>query len=68
MLELVRYQKRELPLAAGCEEVVCSSSWMFAAERKNRDVLGALADMPVYSIPYPQVRKIAALKDQILGL
>lgn len=68
MLKLVRYQKRSLPMAAGCEEVIYSSSQMFAAERKNRDALGVLADMSVYSIPYSQIRKIAALKNHIWGL
>ncbi len=68
MLKLVRYQERALPMAAGCEEVIYSSSQMFAAERKNQDKLGALADIPVYSIPYPQIRKIAALKNHIWGL
>ena len=65
MLDLVRYQKKELPLAAGCEEVIYSSNQMFLAERKNREALGVLADMPVYSIAYPQIRKIAALKNHI---
>ena len=68
MLDLVRYQKKELPLAAGCEEVIYSSNQMFLAERKNREALGVLADMPVYSIAYPQIRKIAALKNHIWGL
>ena len=68
MLELVRYQRKELPMAAGCEEVICSSHEMFAAERKNRNSLGALADVPVYSIPYTQIRKIAALKNHIWDL
>lgn len=68
MLELVRFQREKLPMAAGCEEVIYSSNQMFSAERKNREALGALADMPVYSIPYPQIKKIAALKDQIWGL
>ena len=35
-------------------------------ETRNR--LGALADIPIYSIPYPQIKKIAALKDRIWGL
>ena len=35
MLELVRYQRKELPMAAGCEEVICSSREMFSAERKK---------------------------------
>ncbi len=68
MLDLVRYQKKALPMASGCEEVIYSSSRMFAAERKNRDALGVLADIPVYSIPYPQIKKIAALKNHIWGL
>ena len=68
MLELVRYQKGALPQAAGCEEVIYSSNEMFRMERKNRKALGELADMPVYSIPYPQIRKIAALKNHIWGL
>ena len=68
MLKLVRYQKRELPIAVGCEEIIYSSSRMFAAERKNREALGVLADKPVYNIPYSQIRKIAALKNHIWGL
>ena len=68
MLELVRFQKKELAMAAGCEEVIFSSKQMFAMERKNRENLGELADVPVYSIPYPQVKKIAAIKNHIWGL
>lgn len=68
ILELVRYQKKELPLAAGTEEVIYSATQMLAAERRNRNRLGKLADMPVYSIPYPQIKKIAALKNHIWGL
>ena len=37
-------------------------------ENRNKERLGALADMPVYSIPYPQIKKIAALKNHIWGL
>jgi len=68
ILELVRYQKKELPLAAGAEEVIYSATQMLAAERRNKNRLGKLADMPVYSIPYPQIKKIAALKNHIWGL
>ena len=68
MLELVRFQKKELPVATGCEEVIYSSNQMFLSERKNRGTLGALADVPIYSIPYPQIKKIAALKNHIWGL
>lgn len=68
MLELVRYQKKELPMAAGAEEVIYSAAQMLSAERRNRDRLGELADMPVYSIPYPHIKKIAALKNHTWGL
>ena len=68
MLKLVRYQKEALPMASGCEDVIYSSKEMFLMERKNREAMGALADLPVYRIPYPQIRKIAALKNHIWGL
>lgn len=68
MLELVRYQKENIPKAAGCEDIVVSCGQMLAQEGKNRRSLGALADLPVYSIPYPQIKKIANFKDHIYGL
>ena len=68
MLELVRYQKKEVARAAGCEEVIYSSSELFKMERKRRKELGGMADVPVYSIPYPQIKKMAALKNHIWGL
>jgi hypothetical protein len=68
MLELVRYQKKELPMAAGAEEKCSSASEVLRSERKNRCNLGAIADLPMYSIPYPTIRKIAAIKDHIWGL
>lgn len=68
MLELVRYQKKALPVAAGCEEVIYSCSTVIASERRNRNALGRFADLPSYSIPYTQVKKIAALKNHIWGL
>ena len=68
ILELVRFQKKELKKVAGAEEVIYSASEMIAMENANRQSLGALADLPVYSIPYPQIKKIAALKNHIWGL
>lgn len=68
MLELVRFQKETLPMTSGCDEVIYSSSRMFLEERRNRESLGVLADMPVHSIPYLQIKKIAALKNHIWGL
>lgn len=68
MLELVRYQKQELPMAAGAEEVIYSAGEMILMENQNKQKLGNMADIPVYSIPYPQIKKIAALKNHIWGL
>lgn len=68
MLELVRFQKKELKQAAGAEEVIYSAREMIKMENANRRKLGGVADMPVYSIPYPQIKKIAAIKNHIWGL
>ncbi len=62
MLELVRYQKQELPIAAGVEEVIYSAGEMILMENRNKQKLGNMADIPVYYVPYPQIKKIAALK------
>lgn len=66
MLRLVRYQKEEK--AAGAEEIIYSSTQMLLMEKRNREKLGELADLPVYSIPYTQIKKIASLKKHIWGL
>src|SRR5574344_976558 len=68
MLELVRYQKCEHKIAVGAEEVIYSSTNMISMENENKRRLGSLADLPVYSIPYPQIKKIAAIKNHIWGL
>lgn len=68
MLELVRFQKQELQMAAGAEEIIYSASEMIAMENRNKQKLGSMADIPVYSIPYPQIKKIAALKNHIWDL
>jgi hypothetical protein len=68
MLELVRYQKNKLPMAAGAEDVCISAEDILKSERKNRQKLGNLADLSTYSIPYKNIKKIAALKNHIWGL
>ena len=68
MLELVRYQKMQLPMAAGVEALELSAANILSSERRNKRELGELADIPVYSIPYPQIKKIASLKNHIWGL
>ena len=68
MLELVRYQKKEIKQVVGAEEVIYSASDMIVMENAQRERLGELSGMKIYSIPYPQVKKIAALKNNIWGL
>lgn len=68
MLELVRYQHQEMKQAAGAEEIVFSAEQMLSTERANKRRLGATADIPVYTIPYPQIKKIANFKNHIWGL
>ena len=68
MLELVRFQKEDCPLEEDIEEIVLSATQIIRSENKNRKKLGNLADIPTYSIPYVQVKKIAALKAHILGI
>ncbi len=68
MLELVRYQKENLQKAVGCEAVVFSCEEMLREERKRRRELGKLGELPVYRIPYSQIRKIANFKGHIYGL
>lgn len=68
MLELVRYQKKELKQVAGAEQIIYSATEIHCMEKANRRKLGIMADLPVYDIPYPQIKKIAALKNHIWGL
>jgi len=68
MLELVRFQKRKLKKVAGAEEIIYTATEMLRMENANRKRLGVIADIPIYSIPYPQIKKIAALKNHIWGL
>ncbi len=68
MLELVRYQKKEVKKVVENEDTIYSSSQMWREERKRRNKLGQLAEMKVYSIPYTQIKKIANFKAQIFGI
>lgn len=68
MLELVRYQKQEPSIAADVKEVIYLASDMIIMENKNKRSLGNMANMPVYTILYTQIKKIAALKNHIWDL
>ncbi len=62
MLDLVRYQKEELKMAVGAEEQIYSCEAMLRMEAKNRRRLGNMADTPIYSIPYSNVKKVMQFK------
>ncbi len=68
MLDLVRYQKEPLPKAAGAEDVIYSSSQIQAMVNRNREKLGAMADVPICRIPYTQVKKIASIRYRLEDL
>ena len=44
MLELVRYQKQELPMAAGAEEVIYSAGEMILMENRNKQKFGNMSE------------------------
>ena len=68
MLELVRYQREELQKVSGGEDITTTCGDIIRAEQANRKRLGALANVPTYSIPYAQVKKIANFRRHIWGL
>lgn len=68
ILEPIRYQKEPLLNATGSKAVIYSRSRMWSEERKRKREVGQMADMPVYRIPYNQIKKIANFKAQIFGL
>lgn len=69
MLELIRMQKQELPMAAGAEsEKIFLSSEMFRAEKKKLTEEQRYIERMTHSIPFPEVKKIAYFKKHIWGL
>ncbi len=66
MSKLARYKKEEQ--ATGAEEVVYSCEAILRMEARNRKRLGNMADMPIYSIPYTNIKKIVQFRTGIHGL
>ena len=66
MLELVRKQKEELPMASGAEGISCAQ--MLSSDRNRGGQLGKYAEIFTHSISSSQVRKKAAMKSHIWGL
>ena len=67
MLALVRYQKRELPKAAGAEYDVLSSNEMLRSEKNRHGELGKYVNSISHSIPL-QNKKIIYFNTHIWGL
>lgn len=69
MLELVRKQKEVLPMAAGLEtEIACLSSEVTRLKKTHFKESQRYVETITHSIPYPQIKKIAYLKNHIWGL
>lgn len=67
MLELVRYQKRELPKAAGAEYDVLSSTEIIQSEKSRHGELGKYVDTISHSLSLHN-RKIVYFNSHIWGL
>lgn len=61
MLELVRYQRKELPKAAGMEEVILSAEEIQRSERNRHGAIGKYVDAITHSIA-DEKRKLAPFK------
>ena len=67
MLELVRYQKKKLPKAAGAEYDVLSSTRIIASEKSRHGELGKYTEAISHSLPL-QNKKIINFNGHIWGL
>jgi len=67
MLELVRWQKEELPKAAGAENEILSCESMLQWERKNHQKSGKYVESISHSVS-TEVKKYAWFKSHIWGL
>lgn len=67
LLELVRYQKRELPKVVGEEYRVLSSKEMIHSEKNRHSVLGKYVESITHSIAGPN-KKMVSFNAQIWGL
>ena len=67
MLELVRYQKEDLPKAAGAEYDVLSSSQILASEKNRHEQLGKYVDTINHELS-TEVKKIINFNSHLCGL
>lgn len=66
MLDLVRMQKEKMAVAVGEEELSCNV--ILKSERNKNGVVGKYVEALTHTLPYQQVKKIAALKSHIWNL
>ena len=67
MLELVRYQKAELPKAAGCEQEIILSAQIFKSEKSRHGILGKYVDAITHSVSLDTKKKVY-FNEHIWGL
>lgn len=67
MLDLVRYQNQPLPVTEEAKPTLQLHEILRDEERHNKE-LGKLANVPVCSILYPQIKKKMQIRHHILGL
>ena len=67
MLELVRYQKKELPKAAGAEYNILSSKQILTSERNRHGELGNYVEAISHSMSL-QNKKVIYFNSHIWGL
>ena len=61
MLELVRYQKKELPMAAGAEKQILLSSEIIRSERNRHGIIGKYVESINHSVNN-EIRKCMPFK------
>ena len=57
-MELVRYQKVELPKAAGCEQEIILLAQIFKSEKNRHGILGKYVDAMTHSISQDTKKKV----------
>ena len=67
MLELVRYQKAELPKAAGCEQEIIMSAQMFKSEKNRHGILGKYVEAMTHHVSLDTKKKVY-FNEHIWGL
>ena len=67
MLELVRYQKAELPKAAGCEQETILSAQILKSEKSRHGILGKYVDAMTHRVSLDTKKKVY-FNEHIWGL